>query len=595
MHLQPPEWWTRLGGPSAVTLTAWLFLLPGAILVTYILTPPGGIDERWPQWLVVGLASHGAMGLVLLAFGRTVLAPGDRPSRPLLTLMAAGLSGVARGVTVGLLSVAMGLALEPLIAQRSVITAVSMLVWWPLATLGVDGVRRHRATMARLQGTVDRERLLASRIADGARERRTSLVDHALDVVVTQLEKAAHIGAGPEAAAERLREIATQVVRPLGHELAQRTEGEDRLLDDVDRAVDAATVPFSAYLVGLVSGRAFRARLAASLLGLSSLLTVIHSFGLVLGLATVVLVMAVVLVLAAGAGRFLVPRLVGCALPVRVIIVAATMCAISLAAGIAAMEVPGAAEYLAAETGVSTERAQIATLVVYSAITLGVLASVALVGAITEMWERAEGDLAAAVRAAEWTAARLRQLAWSDRQALGRLVHGTIQARLVSTALQIQLNPPPDPAQAIEALGEEIRATLDRHGEPPWNEALADLQDVWQEAITLDIHVADACTAALATDEVAAHALAETLREAVQNAVRHGGASRVSATVSPANGHLAVLVGDDGRPGPVGPPGFGSHLLDGACVSWSLSLEPPTTLRALVACGALRATEVSQP
>ena len=595
MHLQPPEWWTRLGGPNAVTLTAWLFLLPGAILVTYILTPPGGIDASWPQWLVIGLVSHGATGLVLLAFQRTLLAPGPRPSRPLLTLAAAGLSGVARGVSVGLLSVAMGVAAEPLLLQRAGITAVSMLIWWPLAALGVDGVRRHRATMVRLQATLDRERLLGARVADGARERRAELVARAQDVVLTQLEKAAHIGAGPEAAAERLREIATDVVRPLGHELAQRTEDEDRLLDDVDRAADAATVPFSAYLVGLVSGGAFRARLAASLLGLGSLLTVIHSFGLVLGLATVVLVMAVVLVLAAAAGRFLVPRLVGQALPVRIIAVAGTMALVALAAGFAAMEVPGAAEYLAATSGTSVDRAHVATLVVYSAITLGVLASVALVGAITEMWERAEGDLAVAVRAAEWTAARLRQLAWSERQALGRLVHGTIQARLVSTALQIQLNAPVDTARTIEGLGEEIRATLDRHGEPPWDEALADLEDVWQEAITLEVNVSDTCAAALATDEVAAHALAETLREAVQNAVRHGGASRVTALVSAADGHLAITVTDDGRPGPLGPPGFGSHLLDGACVSWSLSLDPPTTLRAQVACGALRVNEVLQP
>lgn len=183
-------------------------------------------------------------------------------------------------------------------------------------------------------------------------------------------------------------------------------------------------------------------------------------------------------------------------------------------------------------------------------------------------------ELSLAVDGAEWAASRLRQLAWSERERLGRVIHGEAQARIVATALQIQLGESNDVEDRVASLETDIhRALVAEEDEADWRRVWHRVLRVWEYSVDVHQQLDPVAEQRLDDDAVAAHAVVSVMREGVTNAVRHGGARRLDLELSLADDDvLRLVIADDGTGGrPDGPPGMGSRTMDAACLEWNLS------------------------
>ncbi|HEV2370300.1 MAG TPA: PAS domain S-box protein [Acidimicrobiales bacterium] len=156
----------------------------------------------------------------------------------------------------------------------------------------------------------------------------------------------------------------------------------------------------------------------------------------------------------------------------------------------------------------------------------------------------------------------LRFVAEHDR--IARDLHDTVIQRLFALGMGLQgaqRIAPPAVAERIDAavgaLDEvirEIRETIFDLQQPPAGRAMRDQVRVLLDEAREHLGFAPVVTfrgpvEAAMTDDVSAHALA-VLREALSNAARHAGASKVQVTVEAEAGAITVRVSDDGR----GPP-----------------------------------------
>lgn len=188
-----------------------------------------------------------------------------------------------------------------------------------------------------------------------------------------------------------------------------------------------------------------------------------------------------------------------------------------------------------------------------------------------------ENDLTAAVEAAEWASSRLRQLAWAERERLGKTIHGEAQARIVATALQIQLGKQDDIAERVEALEDDIHDLLAEHEfDQDWRSVWERIVKVWEYSVDVDASVDEHACIALDADPVAAFAVVSVLREAVTNAVRHAKARHLDLDLSVDQMDvLRFVIADNGTGNSTddqtGEPGLGSRTLDAACLDWHLA------------------------
>lgn len=186
-------------------------------------------------------------------------------------------------------------------------------------------------------------------------------------------------------------------------------------------------------------------------------------------------------------------------------------------------------------------------------------------------------ELSLAIDAAEWSSARLRQLAWSERERLGQSIHGDAQARIVATALSIQLGRSEDVEKQVSMLSADIHELLvTGYLETDWRAVWSRILQVWKYSIDIKQEIDESTARRLDEDSVAAHAVVSVLREGATNAVRHGAARRLDIRLSmEARDCIRLALIDDGTEGAIpGMPGMGSRTMDAACLDWTLITTP---------------------
>ena len=179
----------------------------------------------------------------------------------------------------------------------------------------------------------------------------------------------------------------------------------------------------------------------------------------------------------------------------------------------------------------------------------------------------------------------------SAMRELGKVLHGPVQARLLTCAAAIEqacMNGDSD--ALVEAL-QEGSAALDystQHPEQRQEPLAASIDAVvssWQAVCDIDVDIAHTLSG-----RVDLAMVANVVEEAIVNAYRHGLASHIDVRVEPDEESIVITVTDNGR-GPTGnPAGLGMRIFDES-TSGSFSLHRDadrTALRARIAPSAVR-------
>lgn len=192
-----------------------------------------------------------------------------------------------------------------------------------------------------------------------------------------------------------------------------------------------------------------------------------------------------------------------------------------------------------------------------------------------------EANLAAATRTYERHIALTMRRQRLVRRRLAFVIHGALQGAMYAAALRLREATVVDwpLVRSIRADLDSALAQLERPAQtadvPRAKVTIDELRAVWHGRRLVTARVAECTADALATDADADEAVAEVVREAVNNAFRHGAATRVDIDLDGPAGVdararvVTVRVRDDGRgPSPDSSPGLGTALFDELCESW---------------------------
>jgi signal transduction histidine kinase len=163
------------------------------------------------------------------------------------------------------------------------------------------------------------------------------------------------------------------------------------------------------------------------------------------------------------------------------------------------------------------------------------------------------------------------------QQGISRALHGPVQEAITAALLKLQSS---DETQNRRALADELRLRISKSlevldapvlAETDVSKALADLKELWSDAVEIDVSLSVQDSELLKTQPWASKTITELSREACSNAIRHGNATRISLEIqtSSSTGSVTLRVENNGDSIPESPRyGLGSELFDSVCLEW---------------------------
>jgi signal transduction histidine kinase len=184
---------------------------------------------------------------------------------------------------------------------------------------------------------------------------------------------------------------------------------------------------------------------------------------------------------------------------------------------------------------------------------------------------------------------RFEQQLWSARRNWGYVIHGTVQASLTAALMHLQNAQGSDEA-VIKVVRKDIRRAANALRERPLANAdlqttIAELTETWAGVCDLEVRVSDDARKALLADADLCHCTREILKESVVNAVRHGGATSVSVSLTVEDGHTLLLeaVNNGCALNEAAEAGLGSQIIQDLSYFWSIESDEGSGLTSLVA------------
>lgn len=558
----------RIGGPNAIT--GWSFALSMGVFLLVTLIPTerdqyvGALDER----MLLALLGTGA-GLVVLGVAwLTVLRPRGRGNRPVAALVVFALAGAVQGVTVVWLRQVMGL---DDIGGLSVILsrAAAGAIWLAFIAVVVDQARSHALRVAELAARIRAMEAAVAREEDDLRGEVERMRSHVLAPVRAALDDiTGRVAAMPDAAratdeALALRRLVDEEVRPLSHELLGEMPPEAEV--DPDEVVPPRRERMATVVRLAVTRLAEPVWLAVALPMTLVLLFAVQQVGPLFVVLAGITYLVETFVLFRLAKALLDHRLPAMRTPAAAACVLATYLVI---AGVSVAN--GWAWGGLAAMGRWIEWPAFITL-----------PTIWLVLATIQAGERersaVEAQLEDVLERLAVITTRRRQRIRHERQVLGRLLHGSTQATLLSVSARLaQSADDTDQRPSVRAAADDLAALRERLADASgedWlaRDALHDLVALWSGVVEVHLDVSEEVLDLLDAAPATRTGVLDVVAEGLTNAVRHGGAARVDVGIGQADpDRMRIVVRDDGRGPGASTPGMGTELLDDVASAWAL-------------------------
>ena len=169
--------------------------------------------------------------------------------------------------------------------------------------------------------------------------------------------------------------------------------------------------------------------------------------------------------------------------------------------------------------------------------------------------------------------ARMRRELWSAQRRISLALHGSVQSALISAMLLLRDDPTPESRQSVLVRLEQARAAIDAEVEAQDSikHGLREIVTLWAGSCSISVSFSETYEAAIDEHPGLGACAVEIVREAISNAVRHGGATAVSVVIAEDSSDrvLRITVRDNGDGGTEDAKrGLGTRMLDEVCVRW---------------------------
>lgn len=509
-----PQWWQRLIAVSVAQIAVFAVVGLGAVV------------ER-------GVRNHLARGLLAIAWF--------------------ALAGITRGGVVGAVFAIMGVTDTPFYWARLAGGLGAGLTALVLMSFLVGEARQSAYIASALRERQEQLALTAQRVSAEI----DVLEDEAMTRVRTRIVEALS-QAGATGSPEQLERVATEIVRPLSHELAQATP--TWRVPQVNSESDRVRWPGA--IKQMTSGAPFLPITTVSVIALFSLSNYIVRLGLVGALVSLAVLIVVGTLVLRGVNRLLARILPGRPVLLRVILTLTT----ALAAGLVVGLIVGVIASLF-NPGDGFEQRIVTSVVLFMPL-FGI--PLGLGRAVVNQLQANVSELRATDARLSREVSRLCMHQWSTQRSLARALHGPVQAMIAAASAQVSNggNPHGIVTQLSEQLSEQLDPHNVRSADADWRETLRRVQATWQGLCEVRTDIDDQATRLLDCDAIGAEIAMEVVSEAVSNAVRHGKASRVDVTMLGEAGQLDLTITNEGLALAGGGSGLGTTILQDCALNW---------------------------
>lgn len=559
----------RIGGPDAVTWPA--FWITYASNLTAHLTTGGAVNASIAVRLVIVTVAQIVAFIPLLVMRWTVL---RRPSRPKPWIAVGGFAfaAVLRAVVLTALLVGVGAVSEPLWGYRIVASLQNTMVLLIIVALVVSAMRAHART---LQGLIQVQHDLLKteeELVKDVTTRNEQVIVQVQERLRTELATLDTVDGA--ASVVELQRLASDIVRPMSHELATSLPN----IPDVLPSLDDAHVTWKQAVMGLIDRPPLRPFLAALYMAWILSSTAWSVFGVTRGLAMSAVAFVSVMTGSWVANWILGPLLQRLVAPASLVatLISGLLVGFTSAGAISLLDPPGAVRVIFIFGG--------------GVFITGVVLLTAFVTAVLRRQRNTELELIDSTEKLQFQLVRLRQAQWLQRQALARALHGPVQAAVTAAALRLDaaVRSGGTGAELLENARHTLLAAvdvLDTADSTDYNldVALERISGTWEGLCEITSQVDILAATAMAEDAIASAVVIDLMSEAVSNAVRHGEAKNIFISISIAEHQLLTLtIRDDGNSeSNTRPPGLGTALLDDCTMKWTRDIASTgTTLSA---------------
>lgn len=523
----------RVGGPRAISLTAWLTLGPLAALGPIPFFPVRVVEESWSLLLTISILSYLPSGLLSLIAYLTYLKPTRTTSRPWAAMITFFVSGASTGLLLSLLTGAFNIEPEPDYLGRMLTRGLIFLCWSSIIALVIDARYRYVEASNRLKASIRENQDLIRERAGIVERVRSEILQMVQNTLTQVLEKPTP---------KQLNQLADEVIRPLSRSIKSRSfvpEKPTALLGTKTRLGPLIAVamkePSRSWLIPLVS----------SVVNFLGSVRVIGEFTILNALLFNVIWLATLALIQ----RFNSQS----GWPIAVIWIA------------------GFSSHVLLATWVQSVFNNESPLVLWTIPGTWLLAIFLNVqSALEKAREKSLEELEIELQNTEWQRKKLQQEVWVETRTLARYVHGDVQGQIRAAALRS------NPLSELEL--EELRqaclkALEQRPGSNDLNTFFEQSHNLWSGVLEIRNQLSQEVLVAIGSDPFAQEAVIEVIRECLINAVRHGGASWVEIAGAieeqPGSRSLALTIRNAGSQlDPESVAGLGTELLDDATATW---------------------------
>jgi signal transduction histidine kinase len=171
----------------------------------------------------------------------------------------------------------------------------------------------------------------------------------------------------------------------------------------------------------------------------------------------------------------------------------------------------------------------------------------------------------------------LRQINLRHLSDLSEFIHGRVQSRLMTSAINLTRASAESDVQRIDEEFENLRSlahsplqTFETPSRDDYTEAITQLTTTWNGLLAIEVSTE---TSELLT-ALNVPGLPKLLEETLLNSFRHGSATMIQIEAKLTDSRLTITITDDGIGPRNGIPGIGSSLYDAFTTSWRLSPGP---------------------
>jgi hypothetical protein len=557
--------WARLGTRDAISWFSVGFVVAlqtsGSLISSLT-----DFDGRFVHFIIIRLLSLAVLSAVL-GLGWLALRYFARTKpQPVITLTTFALAVSAGTFVFDVLLVLDGFAEDYRFLSRLVTAFIGVVVGLTLVALLVASAREHGRANAQLIATAEELVSLRTEAEGRIVQRHQELVQSIRQQITAQL---AQVRGSSLSDASVMRSLIDDVVRPLSYSLAKEsTPAATPSAPSLPSGVAWSGVLTRALGVNPVHPRSFAVGLGA--IGVAFLTS---NFGLRGLLATVAIVATTFAVSALS--WWLWSKLPG-ALPMPARVVGFSVLGVVLALGTAwvGQQISGFVFF------------EPVRIVAWAGIVALATWAISLAFAVFDLLRQTNDQLRATVadlrREVAAVNTSLRQL----HKSVSRILHGPIQEAITSVLMKLESHPElatapgfPDQVRTrIENALTLLTAPDTGHSDP--GTIVANLQELWGEVVDISMEVSESDLVAIRSHQRTAYAVAEIVREACHNAIRHADATSITIAmkVSTRQRLVTITVSNVGIPiAHDAALGLGTQLLEDLTLEWKRAATPHGT------------------